>query len=772
MRLLSRYIFREILSSAFLGTVLFTFVLFLQRIGKFLEILVRGSTPPASVAYLLALVMPFALTFTLPLGVLVGILIGLSRMSTDGEIIAMRAGGVPSRRVLPPVLAFGLIAMLMTASATLWLTPWSIRQTYKVLNKILAAQLTTEIQPRIFEEQFPDTILYVRDVITGQVVHWKNIFLADITPPDKQKPGARDKGEGPTLSIAREAIAVADPPHNRIQLSMQDTYSYEVGKNANEYYSTFSPRGDKVLEASKPEQKTAKAYSEMDTIPLMRVAHTSVDARIELHQRLALPPACVLLALLGVALGVSSRKAGKSAAVVTTVCLAFLYYMALISLIGLARQGKLPAGFAVWLPNMVFAVTALILLLRLETPGDRDLIGAVKGVWSRFYNVLRGGFHPAAVLKSGGRLGRLPLFPQIIDTYILTNFIFYFGVMLLSFVLMTEVYTFFELLSDIFKNNVAMSRVFTYLFFLTPKLIYDSTPLGVLVAVLVTFGVLSKHNEVTAFRASGVSVYRLVLPVYVASCLLSLAIFAFDYYYIPEANRKQDAIRDEIKGRPVQTYLRPDRKWIKGQGSRIYYYKYFDQQQNVMVGVSVYELDPASYALRRQISAERAHWLADSHTWIFENGWARDLKGTRAVKYDPFQTATFAELSEPPTYFLKEIKQDKQMNFEELAAYIRELQQSGFDTVRLRVQFHKKFAVPLFALIMALISVPFAFLTGSRGAMAGVGVSFGIAIAYFSLNLLFEQIGNLNQLPAALAAWSPDAVFSLAGVYLLTRLRT
>jgi len=110
--------------------------------------------------------------------------------------------------------------------------------------------------------------------------------------------------------------------------------------------------------------------------------------------------------------------------------------------------------------------------------------------------------------------------------------------------------------------------------------------------------------------------------------------------------------------------------------------------------------------------------------------------------------------------------------FLELDAYIRELRQSGFDTVRLQVQLQKKFSVPLFALIMALISAPFAFLTGSRGAMAGVGVSFGIAIAYWALGQLFEQIGNINQLPAALAAWSPDAIFCLAGVYLMARMRT
>ena len=95
-------------------------------------------------------------------------------------------------------------------------------------------------------------------------------------------------------------------------------------------------------------------------------------------------------------------------------------------------------------------------------------------------------------------------------------------------------------------------------------------------------------------------------------------------------------------------------------------------------------------------------------------------KGVRSSSPFKGQTATFPEMKEPPSYFLKEVKQDKQMNFQELDAYIRELQQSGFDTVRLQVQFHKKFAIPLFAVIMALISVPFAFIAANRGATAGI----------------------------------------------------
>jgi hypothetical protein len=225
-------------------------------------------------------------------------------------------------------------------------------------------------------------------------------------------------------------------------------------------------------------------------------------------------------------------------------------------------------------------------------------------------------------------------------------------VLIASFVLMIQVYNFFELLSDIVRNQIAMSRVFTYLAYLAPKLIYDTLPVSVLVAVLVTFGVLTKHNEVTAFKACGVSLHRLAVPVVVMSSALSAGLFAFDHYYVPEANRKQDAIRNEIKGRPAQSYLRPDRKWIFGSGgSRIYYYKYFDTNDNVMAGVSVYDLDPKTFDLRREIFADRAEWQPSLHTWIFQNGWVREIRGIRDSHFEQFPVKTFAELAEPPERF-------------------------------------------------------------------------------------------------------------------------
>lgn len=303
--------------------------------------------------------------------------------------------------------------------------------------------------------------------------------------------------------------------------------------------------------------------------------------------------------------------------------------------------------------------------------------------------------------------------------------------------------------------------------------------MSVLVAVLITFGILTKHNEITAMKASGVSLYRLAVPVLMAALLMSAALFAFAHYYVPDANRKQDAIRREIKGKPVQTYLHPDRHWVFDPGSnnnpRVFYFRNsIDGAQKIMLGPQVFELDPADFRVLKHISAERARWSPTLNTWVFENGWSRDISNGRQIKYISFagQTATFPEIDERPDYFLQEVLQDQQMNYQQLAAYIHELQRSGIDTIALQVSFYRKFAVPLFAVVMALISVPFAFVAGNRGAMAGVGVSFAIAIAYWTIAKVFEQLGDVSLLPAMLAAWSPDVIFAMAGMFFFTRMRT
>jgi LPS export ABC transporter permease LptG len=314
--------------------------------------------------------------------------------------------------------------------------------------------------------------------------------------------------------------------------------------------------------------------------------------------------------------------------------------------------------------------------------------------------------------------------------------------------------------------------VVNYYSYLLPQVIYLMLPLSILVATLVNFGLLTKTNQVVAIKSAGISLYRLSIPVLAVAALLSGGMFLFADRVLPETNQRQNSFRNQIKGKPAQTFFRPDHQWIFGTSSRIYNYTFFDSDQNVFANLSVFEFDPVTFRMTRRLQAARAVWEASVHSWILENGWSRDINGDRDSNYTRFSVATFKELTEEPSYFKKEVKPSEQMSVFELRRYIADLRQSGFDVVRLSVQFYRKFSYPLIAFVVALIGIPFSFTMGAKGALTGIALSIGIAIVYWSTSSLFEAMGNLSQLPPAMAAWSPDILFGLAGAYLLLRIKT
>jgi LPS export ABC transporter permease LptG len=586
----------------------------------------------------------------------------------------------------------------------------------------------------------------------------------------------RDKAIGPRVTVAQEAIAVPDVKNNRMQLDLRNYSTHEMGKDQHAH-DTLAPTGQQGLDAKPPSQTPVKSSS-VSTRQLFAYPRSKpdwIEYQIELHRRFALPVACIMLAMVGIPLGIATRKGGRSAGYVNAIFVAFFcYYLAFVSLIGLAKQRTLPVAVALWLPNAVFFIAGVIFLARLEMPGDTEFFGELRARIAGFFRHLKSRTVPPERPAFGG--WRMPLLPQLVDTYILTNFVTYLVLMLASFVSLFLIWNFFELISDMLHNNISLMTMFRYLFWLTPDLIYGVLPISVLVATLAALGVMSKQNEIIAFRACGVSLFRLAVPILIAATLLSGGLFAFDFYYVADANRRQEALRDQIKGRATQTHLNPGRKWIMGNNSsRIFYYKYFDTvgAESSMNEASVFELEPKTFRLQRQIYARRAHWDNYSKTWVFEDGWSCEYQGPFCNVYAPFQATTFREITEPPSYFLKEAPQDKQMNFLQLDRYIRELTQSGFEgTLKLQVRLYRKFSVPLFALIMAAIAIPFGFLVGNRGAMVAIGQGIAIAIAYKGLDPLFEKLGDASQLPPMMAAWAPDVAFALFGAYLLLRMRS
>ena len=533
------------------------------------------------------------------------------------------------------------------------------------------------------------------------------------------------------------------------------------------------------------------------------IAVSGPDAKrylIELHRRLAFPVACLVLMLIGVPLGTVTRRGGKSSGFIYTILLVLVYY--LLSNFGIvwAKQGRLPAVIGVWLANVVFAAVGLFLLSQMASGGralsmiaalfswrrratptdaeadtnagerdsDADWQAALKNRWRR-----RFGPRLPNPFQRFNRRG----FPLILDEYVLKEFLKNFALILAGLVLMMLIFTFFELIGDILRNRTALSLVGAYLVNLTPSMLYQITPLSVLIAVLVTFGLLNRTSELIAMKATGISIYRLVVPVLMISAMLACGLFAFDQYYLPQANRKQEALRNIIKGRPAQTTLNPDQKWIfgqihKGEPGRIFYYQFFDPDEDAFANISVFEFDPKTFAITKRIFATRAVWNGDQHAWHFLNGWEREMQGANVTNFREYIAASFVEVHEEPSYFKKENKQSQEMNFSQLRRYILDLQQSGFDTIHLRVQLYHKLAYPFVTLVMAVLAIPFALSMGRQGSLTGIAWAVGIALTYFVVAAFFNAMGDVNYLPSALAAWSPDILFGLTGGYLLLRTPT
>jgi LPS export ABC transporter permease LptG/LPS export ABC transporter permease LptF len=783
LRILTRYILGEILSHALIGCALFTFILFMPRLPQILETLVRNSSTFLNVVQIFLFTLPILFWVTIPMAVLVGVLLGLSRLAADSEIIAMRAGGLGIGyfvRVSSIVAVGGCLLGLVNS---LYVAPRANQAILDMEQELAASQASYEIQPRVFIEDFRDFVLYVQDVIPARgAANWRQVFMADVTDP-----------ESPRITTAASATVVNDSAQELL-MRLRDGARHESQPDQPDQYTVSKFTMTDLPLSLSPQSsvhlgRMDTAINAVPTAELLQLIHGPDNKRflIELNNRFSYPAACLVLMLVGVPLGVVSRRGGKSSGFVFTLLLVILYYILSYTGVALARQDKMPVFLAVWMANILFALAGTFLLWQMASGGR--VLSALASLTARAPKmnaaaaIQEGG---ARIIKLGSFIDRLQprglrksrgVFPRILDEYVVRQFLGTFLMVLCGFVLLMLVFTSFELVGDIIRNRISLLTVADYLLNLTPSMLYTIAPLAVLIAVLVTFGVLNRNSEIIAMKATGISLYRLVIPIVAIAAILAVALFVFDEFYLPQANRKQEALRSTIKGRPPQTFLDPEKKWIFGQPhpgepDRIFYYQFFDRDKEEFSMMQVFELDPKTFALTRRIFAKQVSWDEDAGAWRFQNGWERDFDGANQTGFREFLNTGFSEIHEEPSYFSKESVQSSEMNFGQLGRYIRDLRQSGFDTMRLRVALWHKLAYPLIAVVMAVLAIPFALSMGRRGSLSSIAVAIGVALTYWVVNLLFESMGNVNYLPAPLAAWSSDVLFGLVGGYLLLRTPT
>src|ERR1700733_1804710 len=688
MRILDRYIVREIFRHPLLGLVVFTFVFFVPQLVRLTALFVRHTGSGFQIAELFLCIFPGVLTFTVPMAILVGVLLGLGRMSSDSEIIAMTALGIGRRRILLPVAVLAATGCALTLAMTLWLSPLALHTFRGLEMELAASQLNFAIQPRVFDERFPHEILYVND-ISASGTQWRGVFLAETGGENASR-----------ITLAESAVVVAEPKQGKLELHLKGGSTHDFDRNDPDHYSvTAFGDSDWPIEVTgivPPQQARQEKNDERSIRDLAADSGPNWrEARVELQRRFAFPAACFAFALIAVPIGSQPRRGGRAAGSLIAVLLIAGYYLLLIFGSGLAREGTVPPVVGLWLGNVALVACGLFLLPRME-----QFRGEIK--WFQSYNQIRlwlrlrqlkrmraraaaaraqangSRVHApsaesiSAVTTSGGS------FPRLMDIYLLRRFFSYFLLLMLAFIFLFEAFTFFELLDDIARHRVPFLVVVDYFRYLTPYLVYNLAPLAALVAVLVTLGVMSKNNEIVACKASGISLYRLAGPLLLGGLVLAGTLVILDDIYLPYANQRQDGLRNQIKGRPPQTYQRPQR-WIFGENSKIYNFDVFEPSQNLFGGLTVLELDPATFQVKRRVFASRAQWSDSQKAWILEGGWVRDFDGGTTTHFEQFRVRDLPELIEPPGYFNREFLQAFQMSWRDLRAYIDGLQQAGYD---------------------------------------------------------------------------------------------
>jgi LPS export ABC transporter permease LptG len=375
----------------------------------------------------------------------------------------------------------------------------------------------------------------------------------------------------------------------------------------------------------------------------------------------------------------------------------------------------------------------------------------------------------------------LPL-PGILDRYIAWRYAGHLVLVMASFWSLSILGNFLDLFNDIEEHRIRGSVVLHYYACWSPFVFHLVAPVAVLVTTLVTFGILSKNNEITAMKAGGISIYRITLPTIVLGVLGSLCLFSLSDYILPYTNRLADADRNVIRGQPARTFSYTNHRWVIASDGRMYNYDYLVESKGPpygfregtktdwtgFYGLSVYTLDLKSWTLKERLFSGRATW--DGSSYDLEHGWRLAIsdRGTTFSKIEHERQRRI----EVPSYFTHEQPESDTLAFADLKDHIATLETIGIDVTRLRVQLYRKVAFPTACVIMTLIGIPFSFSVGRRGALYGFGISLMIGLLYWTLLNVFEALGSNALLPPLLAAWAPNLLFGVAGLYLMLNLET
>ena len=358
---------------------------------------------------------------------------------------------------------------------------------------------------------------------------------------------------------------------------------------------------------------------------------------------------------------------------------------------------------------------------------------------------------------------------NIIDRYLVREYLRNLLFITLSFLALFLIIDIFEKSRMFMSNHATFAQMGSYFLFMMPTIISQILPAAVLLASLITCGYLSRHSEITAMKANGISLYRIALPILTIATLTSLMLFILSEWVNPMTNDRAERIRlIDVQKQSSMGSFKQDQIWYRG-AKGIYNFRLYDAHTSTLQGITIHYLDRQMNLVMR-LDAERGEWK-DGH-WLFHNLLvARFDNGAFPVLSRVKQQVV--DIPEGPSDFQLIQRDVETMGYSELNRYIRKLQSEGYDATRYIVDLHGKIAFPLVSILLAVIGVAFSLRSERSGGIAqGIGAGLVIGFSYWLVYAFGMSLGRSGTLPPFIAAWFANILFGAVSLYLIRRVKT
>ncbi len=357
---------------------------------------------------------------------------------------------------------------------------------------------------------------------------------------------------------------------------------------------------------------------------------------------------------------------------------------------------------------------------------------------------------------------------KIIYRHVIKEYLRILSIALLSFVAIYLIVDFFERLNMFVKNKAPIELMISYFLLKVPYIIFQTLPVAVLLATLLTIGIMSKNNEVTAMKSCGISVYMIAMPLILLSLLIAGFSFVTSEYITPYTNQRVAEIKNKVKGRKPKSVR--NNIWYSGKDT-IYNIRYYDIKTGTLNGVTVMNFDK-DFNIKKRMDGKRAEFidgkwvLKDITMWEFSN--IEGVPKTVVVKLKE----NVMSLTETPESFKEVRKKAEEMSYSELKQFIAKLRSDGYEADEYIVDLQAKLSLPFISVIMTIIGIPFALTRQRAGSLAvGIGLSIVIGFCYWITLAFSLSLGHVGVLPPLVAAWVSLFIFLMVGGYMFSTIR-